>query len=172
MHSVPENVLADLHLSMRPGLRKDGAVLNGLIRGILESYGLSPDREGMDADLDDVETFYHARGGLFIVLEDFNGAVVGSCGVLPLSHERCELRKLYLAHPFRGHSLGKLLLRCAMDWARNRGFQEMELHTAASLKEAVGLYRRFGFERSGFKGATDRCELHFRCKLAAPVSEW
>ena len=163
-------LLTELRLRLRQGRRRDGAALHELIDGILAGYGLLTDREGMDADLDDVQRSYTERAGRLEVLEDSSGALVGSCGVLPLSETQCELRKLYLVRRFRGHGLGRMLLERALAWAQKHGYREMELHTAAALTEAVALYEAYGFVRNGGPvKPSARCELFFRLQLSARV---
>jgi hypothetical protein len=41
-----------------------------LVFGVLAEYGLEPDPETTDADLQDIEANYLQRGGLFEVIED------------------------------------------------------------------------------------------------------
>lgn len=165
MQPAHENLLADLRLTLRPGKRQDADSLRTLVGGILQSYGL-PDSVAGDGDLDDVAAWYGNRHGVFEVLVDSSGALVGCCGVYGHSQTVCELRRLYLAYKVRHRGLGRVLLHRVVDWARARGFETMELFTAPVLKEAVQLYERFGFARQ-LHTATGpaACDLHFSLRL-------
>ncbi|MGH8282311.1 MAG: GNAT family N-acetyltransferase [Gammaproteobacteria bacterium] len=162
-----ENVLTDLRLSLRPGRRQDGETLHALIGDILESYGLSAECIANDGDLNDVASWYGSRNGVFKVLEDSRGVLMGCYGVFARSVTICELRRLYLVSTMRHRGLGHVFMEHVLQWARDRGFDSMELFTAPALKQAVALYSRYGFvrvvEMSGENTST--CDLHFRLHL-------
>lgn len=168
MQPAHENLLADLRLTLRPGKRQDAEGLRALVGGILQSYGL-PDSAARDGDLDDVAAWYGSRHGVFDVLVDSSGALVGCCGACGRSQTVCELRRLYLAYKVRHRGLGRVLLHRVVDWARARGFETMDLFTAPVLKEAVQLYERFGFARQVQAAAGGAaCDLHFSLQLRNP----
>lgn len=167
MQSAHENLLADLRLKLRPGKRADADALRTLVGGILQSYGLPADSVTQDGDLDDVADWYGSRHGVFEVLEDSAGALVGCCGAYVRSQTVCELRRLYLAYRVRHRGLGRVLMDRILDWARTRGFETIELFTAPVLKEAVQLYERYGFARQ-LQATADgggACDLHFSLRL-------
>jgi GNAT superfamily N-acetyltransferase len=93
------------------------------------------------------------------------GRVVGSCGVIPLPHGSCELRKMYLEPGVRGHGLGKRLLDRAVAFARGRGFERIELETASVLGRAMALYTAAGFEPLARAPAARRCDRAFELAL-------
>ena len=166
MRPAHENLLADLRLTLRPGRRADAAGLHALIGGILQSYGLPADSLARDDDLDDVAAWYGGRKGVFEVLEDSSGALVGCCGAYARSAAVCELRRLYLAYKVRHRGLGRVLMDRLLDWARQRGFDSMELFTAPVLKDAVRLYEGYGFTRQPRASAEACvCDLHFSLRL-------
>lgn len=125
---------------------------------VLGEYGLKPDPAGTDADLDDIERSYFARGGTFCVLEDEDGSVVGAYGLYPAQGRTCEMRKMYLRRTHRGRGLGKLLLEDALDSARELGFTTVTLETASVLKEAIALYKRYGFAPCPSDHLAARCD--------------
>lgn len=161
-----ENLLADLRLTLRSGARTDSEGLRALVGGILQSYGLPANAVEQDHDLDDVASWYAARNGVFEVLEDSAGALVGCCGAYARTQAVCELRRLYLAYRVRHRGLGRVLMDRILEWARDRGFDTMELFTAPVLKEAVRLYERYGFARQLQTTASGgACDLHFSLRL-------
>jgi putative acetyltransferase len=132
-------------LTLRPATNLDARAIEALVFGVLVEYGLKPDPGGTDSDLQDIVASYVARGGMFDVLVNEAGAVVGTVGLLPVSPSVCELRKMYLALPVRGQGHGRRLLEHALRRARELGFSRVVLETASVLREAVALYQRRGF---------------------------
>jgi putative acetyltransferase len=147
---------------LRPAVNADGEAIRTLVFNALREYGLDPHPQGVDADLFDIESAYLRRGGSFDVLVDADGTILGSVGVYPVDEQVCELRKMYLAPGARGRGLGKFLLEHALAEARARGFSRMVLETSSVLKEAVGLYRRYGFQPNPLAQVCNRCnEAYF-----------
>jgi GNAT superfamily N-acetyltransferase len=57
----------------------------------------------------------------------------------------CYLAELYVVPPLRGRGLGRALLEAAMDLARERGADRMDLGTSEGDIPARKLYERLGF---------------------------
>jgi len=136
-----------------------------LVYGILEEYGLKPDPACTDADLRDIESSYFGRGGTFFVLEAEDGSIVGAYGLYPIDRQTCELRKMYLHKSYRGKGLGKFLLEDALVKARRLGFERMILETASVLKEAITLYRSYGFTEFTPAHLSSRCDQAYQLEL-------
>jgi len=145
-------------LVLRAATNRDGEAIRGLVFDVLAEYGLQPDPGTTDADLVDIEGQYIRRGGLFDVLVDEAGLVVGSVGLFPVNAQECELRKMYLAAGYRGKGLGTRLLDHALERARALGFSRITLETASVLREAVSLYERRGFRRYASDHLACRCD--------------
>lgn len=153
-------------LNIRRGKRSDAEQLSQLLRDVLLEYGLPPDPKGTDADVLDVERNYLAHGGEFEVLVDRAGTVQGCYGLFPLDDKVCELRKMYFRPHIRGHGWGRAVLRRAIARARQLGFREIRLETASVLKEAINLYRAFGFTVDPDAPDVTRCDAVYRLRLA------
>jgi ribosomal protein S18 acetylase RimI-like enzyme len=52
---------------------------------------------------------------------------------------------------WRRQGIGTGLLAQAVDWARRRGVQKLELHVFPHNEAAIALYESFGFEREGYR---------------------
>ena len=130
----------------RSAANDDGDKVRNLIFGILREYELEPDQTGTDSDIDDLENNYIKRGGLFEILEDANGNLLGTVGLFPIDKETVELRKMYFGKELRGRGYGKKTLTRTIEKARKLGFKRIYLETASVLKEAIGLYEKFGFQ--------------------------
>ncbi len=151
-------------LNFRPATNADCESVRELVFGILAEYGLTPDREGIDQDLDDIEANYTNRGGIFEVIEDPAGKLMGTVGLFPIDENRIELRKMYFRPEIRGRGLGKETLKRMADFARGNGYEQLILETASVLKEAIGLYNKFGF-RVMTEKHSPRCDQAFYLDL-------
>ncbi|HEY0005704.1 MAG TPA: GNAT family N-acetyltransferase [Pyrinomonadaceae bacterium] len=152
-------------VSFRPATNDDLDRITKHISGILSEYGLNFEPEAKDADLKDIEGNYQERGGLFEIMEDAEGNLLGTVGLYPLDQESCELRKMYLAPKARGRGLGKQALERTINQARALGFKIVTLETVSVLKEAINLYTRFGFVPAKTRHVSARCDQAYILKL-------
>ncbi len=150
---------------LRPATNADCGRVRDLVFTVLGEYHLQPDPGCTDADLDDIEQSYFARGGVFHVLEEPDGAIIGSYGLYPTASGVCELRKMYLCRDYRGRGLGRRLLEHALAQARQAGFRRITLETASVLKEAVRLYESHGFKPFQADHLSRRCDQAYALDL-------
>ena len=150
---------------LRPATNADCEPVRNLVFTVLGEYGLKPDPGCTDADLDDIEQSYLARGGVFHVLEEQDGSIIGSYGLYPMEPGICELRKMYLHRAYRGKGLGRRLLEDALARARQSGFRRITLETASVLKEAIRLYERYGFKPFQPDHLSCRCDQAYALDL-------
>jgi putative acetyltransferase len=152
-------------ISFRPATNTDIEPIQNLVFGVLEEYNLQPDRLETDRDIADIEKHYINRGGLFEVLEDAQGNLLGTVGLYPVDRETVELRKMYFAKDLRGKGYGKKTLARMIEKSKELGFERIYLETASVLKEAIGLYERFGFTPTSEKHAP-RCDKAYILRLS------
>lgn len=150
---------------VRVATNKDCENIQNLVFGVLREYGLTPDPNGTDADISDIETNYINRGGLFEILEDADGNLLGTVGLFPIDAETVELRKMYFDKALRGRGFGKKTLERMIEKAREMKFKRIYLETANVLKEAVGLYEKRGFEPTTEGMHTARCNAAYFLNL-------
>ncbi len=150
---------------LRPANNKDREKVTELVYSILKEYNLEPDPAVTDADIKDIEHCYFERGGTFYVLAEKDGSIIGAYGLYPVDRQTCELRKMYLHSSYRGKGLGKLLLEDALSKARQIGFKKMTLETASILKEAISLYKSYGFVEYEPEHLSSRCDQAFILEL-------
>ena len=155
----------DAEPRLREATNADCKAVRELVFAVLAEYGLKSDPGCTDADLGDIEQSYRARGGLFRVLEDPDGAIIGAYGLYPMESGTCELRKMYLRRAWRGQGLGKRLLDDALAQARRLGFARVLLETASVLKEAITLYERYGFAPYHPDHLSSRCDQAYFLEL-------
>lgn len=142
----------------------DEDMVFALLESALKHYGLSVNPEETDADIQDIDESYIRSGGAFKVLED-NGAVVGSYGLYTIDEGTCELRKMYLQAEYKGRGLGKKMMEDAFIVAKSLGFSTMILETNSCLKDAVNLYKKYGFTEYTSEHLSHRCNCAMRKSL-------
>jgi GNAT superfamily N-acetyltransferase len=130
----------------------------------LGAYGIAPDACATDRDLENVQAHYLDRGGRFRILVE-DEETIGMYGLYRIDSAVVELRKMYLDTRHKGHGHGERLLDDALRIARAAGYRTMILQTNRVLVEAIGLYRKYGFEdRPGAELAT-RCDCAMQLQL-------
>ena len=58
------------------------------------------------------------------------------------------MKRLYVRPAGRGKGTGTLLVKTILEAAVRQGYRLMKLDTVPSMKEAIGLYKRFGFKET------------------------
>ena len=67
----------------------------------------------------------------------------------PIDEQRCEIKRVYVRPEFRGRGIGRALLTWLIDEARRESYREMLADTMPVMREALEMYDRTGFERTG-----------------------
>lgn len=148
-------------ISIRAATNADCKKVQNLVFKVLREYNLEPEIDGTDADLDDIETNYIKSGGWFEILEDAEGNLIGTAGILPIDKDTVELRKMYFDKSLRGRGLGKKTLERMIQKARELKFKKIYLETASILKEAIALYEKYGFQPTREGMHSKRCDAAY-----------
>lgn len=149
----------------RAANNQDIPAIKELIFKVLLEFGLQPDPESTDADLNDIETNYHQNNGVFHVIENPDGEIIGTGGITRNSPTSCELRKMYLAKSTRGLGLGKKMLQQLLFDARKLGYKQVTLETASVLENAIALYQGAGFIPFRPDHLAARCDQAYKLDL-------
>lgn len=152
---------------LRPIQAQDDAALAAIIRQVSQEYGLAPESGFAVADpvLDHLSQVYQAPHAQYWVVINEAGEIFGGGGIAPLqgAPHILEIQKMYFLPNIRGQGLAKLILKHAFEFAQTQGIDQVYLETTASLKEAVHLYERVGFEYLnaplGDTGHSAACEI-------------
>ena len=152
-------------MNLRKAANQDASAIQKVVFDVLVEYGLSPDPTGADKDLAAVEAYYHQKKGYFGVVETETG-VVATTGIMRINEATCELRKMYILRDYRGKGLGQYLLEFSINKAKELGYQRMILETASPLKEAIALYKKFGFQAYTPENLIFRCDQAFELQLS------
>ena len=96
------------------------------------------------ADLDHLLESYGALGEAFFVAE--NGkSIVGTVGVKKEDDRVAFLRRIFVAPAYRKKRIGLELLKRAIEFSQEVGYQELIFKTTSRMKGACELVRRHGF---------------------------
>ena len=154
-----------MKLKIRQVEQKDNERLCYVIRTVLEEYGGK--RQGTayyDADTEKMYEAYQKERAVYYIAE-VDGIVAGGCGIQQLADapaDVAELQKLYILPKYRGLGLGITLVEKCINFAKNNNFSTIYLETFENMKEAQGLYKKFGFsyidKRLGGTGHTS-CDV-------------
>lgn len=154
-------------IRVRQAVCEDQPAIKALVLGVLAEFGITVcASDPQDQDLDDLTGWYPPPRGVFEVLEDDAGRILGCGGVRPLSDACCELRKMYFLPELRGKGVGSAFLHRLVSFAKEAGFKRMELETASVLQAAIALYQRRGFRVIPKRHALERCDRAFELELS------
>lgn len=92
--------------------------------------------------------FYNDIGHEFVMFDCLlqDGSVAGSVALKKLDDKTVELKALYLDESLRGQGFGSELMKRAVGYAGDAGFEAIVLDSMSQYKEALRLYERFGFK--------------------------
>lgn len=120
----------------------------GAVKALFEEYAasLSVDLEFQDfgRELAGLPGAYARPDGVLLVAS-IDTRPAGCVAVRRLEGDRCEMKRLYVRDEARGHGVGRVLARAAIDFARATGYRTMLLDTLPSMAAAQTLYRQLGF---------------------------
>ena len=146
----------------------DNVVVANVIRTVMPEFGAGGKGFAIhDPEVDNIHGAFSQPRTAYFVCEvdgdDNNKKVVGGGGVAPLlggDENTCELKKMYFLKEARGKGLGKKLVERCLVAAKEIGFEYCYLETFNTMKEAMVLYEKVGFEKiPGPLGNTG----HFAC---------
>ena len=123
-------------------------------------------RAGLEAEGEGVERIVAERGGEIVGSVMLFSPSTDAYGGAAKRASWPELRLLAVAPTARGAGVGEALVRECARRARLAGATELGLHTSDSLRAAVRMYRRMGFERAPeFDFRPDGAELVMAYRL-------
>ena len=102
------------------------------------------DKQSLSSELEMLATMYGAPNGRAFVA--VHGNDIRACGAYRrLEDGSCEMKRVFVPERFQGAGLGRRLCSALIDSARADGFRSMKLDTGNLMKEALAMYRSFGF---------------------------
>ena len=98
-------------------------------------------------DLTDIDAYYGARGGVFLVAEASAGAIVGTIGLMRLRDDLGVMKKFFVAADYRGKGRGVAgaLYERFIESAKGKGVTQIILDTPSAAVRSHAFYRSAGF---------------------------
>lgn len=96
------------------------------------------------AQLEQVDKTVFAKGGR-VLLAEYDGDVVGTVALIPMTDGCVELAKMSAREDQRGKGIGRALMDAATQAAQDMGADRIWIETNSSLSAALALYRSAGF---------------------------
>lgn len=103
--------------------------------------------QNFDDELKTIGQIYgDESGGIILVREAASGEFIGCAGIRKIDAETAELKRMYIRSTFQHQGLGKKLLTEAITLARELQYKVIRLDTMPSMKPAIALYLKSGFQ--------------------------
>jgi putative acetyltransferase len=122
------------------------------VRALFEEYwssfGFTPCFQNFGAELASLPGDYAPPGGR-LALALVEDAAAGCVAMKRFDDTRCEMKRLYVRPRFRGYGVGSALLDWVIAQARSLGYREIVADTMPVMADALQMYDRRGFERTG-----------------------
>jgi putative acetyltransferase len=130
--------------------QNDNETVARIIRTVMPEFGASGKGFAIhDKEVDDMYNSYHKPRCAYFVCEN-NGVILGGGGIAPLEggpSDTCELKKMYFLPEGRGKGLGEQVLTKCIEAARTAGFKYCYLETFNTMRRAMTLYEKNGFQK-------------------------
>jgi GNAT superfamily N-acetyltransferase len=124
------------------------AQVRALFEEYWRSFGFTPCFQDFGVEVAGLPGAYAPPDGR-LALAMVDGEPAG-CGALKrLDGSRCEAKRLFVRPQFRGLGIGRAMLHWAIGEARVLGYSELVGDTMPVMQQALAMYERMGFERTG-----------------------
>ncbi len=140
------------------------------VRGLFEEYwasfGFTPCFQNFAEEVAGLPGKYALPDGR-LALALIAGEAGGCVALRQFDAQRCEAKRLYVRPDYRGAGVGRALLDWAIAEARSAGYREMLGDTMPVMAQALAMYERVGFERTGpYEAEPTPGAIFLRLKLA------
>ena len=131
---------------LRSALPNDLEAIAELVLGIQRGEFGFDIRQQDQPDLVDPGAVFGSGQGCFFVIEFF-GRIVACAGLQDCGEGIGQVRKMFVAAPFRGGHFGlaQRLMQRLIVHGREHGFVSLYLGTVSKLERAISFYRKWGF---------------------------
>ena len=111
----------------------------------------SSEKNGLPAYMRTLKVAYEeGKDGMFIW--ELKGKIVGWSWLRIYENEFFkegaygEINEIYIVPEWRGKGIGKILMKHAEDWFRNKGIKTVRVEALATNEKALAFYRKHGFK--------------------------
>jgi putative acetyltransferase len=133
-----------VHVTTAPQL----ADVRALFEEYWQSFGFTPCFQNFSGELAALPGDYVPPGGR-LALALVEGQPAGCAALRRLDDERAEFKRLFVRRRYRGMRLGRELLAWIVAEAKNAGYRQLVCDTMPVMADALAMYERAGFERTG-----------------------
>jgi|SRR5581483_5665728 len=124
------------------------AEVRRLFQEYWDSFGFTPCFQNFAGELAGLPGAYSPPEGR-LAMAIVGGVAAGCAALRRIDDTRCEAKRLYVRPAFRGSGAGRALLDWIIAEARTAGYQELLGDTMPVMQQALAMYDRMGFERTG-----------------------
>ena len=145
---VPASVVGAVGVSIRRAVTDDSEAIAAVLRDAFAGYRASYTPAAYAATTPGTAEVRRRFGEGPAWVASLDGAVVGTVSALP-KDGALYIRSMAILPEARGHGVGRHLLEAVEEFAMAEGFRSLTLSTTPFLAEAIRLYERCGFTRTG-----------------------
>lgn len=115
--------------------------------------------------LDDPQGYILDKGGAVIIAK-LDGKPVGTCALIRMEDDIYELAKMAVSPEAQGKQIGWKIGLATIEKARALGAKKVYLETNSSLKPAIALYYKLGFQDvEGYDSPYNRCNVQMELSI-------
>ncbi|MBA3632812.1 MAG: GNAT family N-acetyltransferase [Acidobacteria bacterium] len=154
-------------MRIRPVIKRDIPQIIKLISDIWAEYDCILDTNIEEKYLLAPDVYFRQQDGEFWIVEEDN-KIFATVAIMMLDEKTAELKSLYVHKNFRKQGLGEKLTELAINFARKKGRNKINLWSDTRFTKAHRLYERLGFERFGKRELHDlnnSVEFGFKRKM-------
>jgi ribosomal protein S18 acetylase RimI-like enzyme len=145
--------------TIRPFVASDqDAARTVILTGLGEHWGHID--ETLNPDLDDIAAHYPPQIADFFVVEDADGAIIGTAGLIQEDADTGRIVRMSVTKAARGRGIGKRLVAQLETAARARGYRRLVCETTHDWTDAIALYSATGFTELGVWNDDRHFEKH------------
>jgi ribosomal protein S18 acetylase RimI-like enzyme len=101
--------------------------------------------QNVDDEFSEFEKMYSKPYGCFLIAVTEKDEVLGGVGLRKLTHDICEMKRLFVYPEYLKRGIGKRLCLELNMQAKSMGYKKIRLDTIARLETANKLYKKLGF---------------------------
>ena len=136
------------NITIRQIQKEDNLGIAQMIRGVFEEHNAPTEGTVFtDPTTDNLFELFKTQNSIFWIAIHHE-KIWGCCGIYPtqgLEKDCIELVKFYLPAEARGKGIGKKLMECCVQSAKELGYQKLYLESIPAFAKAVSIYEKLGF---------------------------
>ena len=133
-------------ITIRPVSVGDDTQVKDLIVGIVEKEFPPEERDFLSSDIESVSKNYSREGeSFFVACQDRK--IVGTVGIKREDERNAMLRRIFVRPEFRGQKIGYQLIQRAIQFCKEKGYEEIIFKTTSRMQNAIALCEANGFAK-------------------------